>query len=128
MENSRSFVWGSEIDVDSVSMHRLTLSVHFKKKSEANCADPIGWPRRRQPSVSSTGIVSSGIDGWGVLEKFFIVLSIDVPKLLFFSVMSGIGDVPLQDVRIRVLDVFTKQPRSAPCDCRVWQRNSRSGR
>ena len=128
MENSRSFVWGSEIDVDSVSMHRLTLTVHFKKKSEANCADPIGWPRRRQPSVSSTGIVSSGIDGWGVLGKFFIVLSIDVPKVLFASVMSGIGDVPLQDVRIRVLDVFTKQPRSAPCDCRVWQRNSRSGR
>ncbi len=119
---------GSEIDVDSVSMHRLTLLVHFEKKSEANCADPMGWPRRRQPSVSSTGIVSSGFDGWGVLENFFIVLRMDVPNVSFVSVMSGIGDVPLQDVRIRVFDVFTKQPRSAPCDCNVWHRNSRSGR
>ncbi len=78
--------------------------------------------------MSSTGVVSFGIDGWGVLEKFFIVLRIDVPKVLFAIVMSGSGDVPLQDVRIRVLDVFTKHPRSAPCDCKVLHRNSRSGR
>ena len=109
-------------------MQCLTLAVHFKKKSEANFADPMGWPSRRQPSVSSTGVVLFGIDGWGVLEKFFIVLLIDVPKVWCTNVMSGCGDVPLQDVRIRVLDVFPKHPRSAPCDCKVLHKNSRSGR
>ena len=63
-----------------------------------------------------------------MLENFFIVSLIEVPKVLLVNVMSVSGDVPLQEVRILVFDVLTKQPRSAPCDCKVLHRNSRSGR
>ncbi len=62
-----------------------------------------------------------------MFENVFIVSRIEVPMVLLAN-MLGSGDVPLQDVRILVLDVFTKHPRSAPCDCKVLHRNSMSGR
>ena len=83
IENSRSFVWGSEIESESVVMHRLTEAVHSEKKSDANFADPMGWPRRRQPSVSSTGIVSCWMDGWGLFENFFIVSLMEFPNAMY---------------------------------------------
>ncbi len=52
----------------------------------------------------------------------------EFPNTMFVDVMPGSEDVPLQEVRILVMYVLTKQPRSAPCDCKVLHRNSRSGR
>jgi hypothetical protein len=57
IENRRSLVCGSEMDAESEEMEAATASVHVVKNLDAKLADPIGWPRRRHPSVSSTGIV-----------------------------------------------------------------------
>ena len=57
IENRRSLVCGSEMDAESEEMEAATASVHVVKNLDAKLADPIGWPRSRHPSVSSTGIV-----------------------------------------------------------------------
>ncbi len=79
-ENMRSLVCGSDIDVDSVSTHFLTV-VHLAKKEEAKDADPTGCPRRRKPLVSSTGRVELVSAGSGSLEKVAMVVVMDQPRL-----------------------------------------------
>ncbi len=66
--------------------------------------------------------------GWGVIEKIAIVLAIDRPSWGLEAKMRGIGDVPLQEVRILVFVVFTKQQRAAPLVLSVLLKNLRSGR
>ncbi len=66
--------------------------------------------------------------GWGVVKNVAIVLAIDRPSLGLEAKMRGSGDVPLQEVRILVFVVFTKQPRAAPLVLSVLQKNLRSGR
>ena len=51
------------MDSDSEETEVATASVHWVKNRDAKSADPIGWPRRRHPSVSSTGIVVVGSVG-----------------------------------------------------------------
>ncbi len=66
--------------------------------------------------------------GWGVVKNVAIVMAIDRPSLGLEAEMRGSGDVPLQEVRILVFVVFTKQQRAAPLVLSVLQKNSRSGR
>ncbi len=56
------------------------------------------------------------------------MLAIDRPSSRLEGEMRGSGDVPLQEVRILVFVMFTKQPRAAPLVLIVLQKNSRSGR
>jgi hypothetical protein len=51
--------------------------------------------------------------GWGVVKNVAIVLAIDRPSLGLEAEFRGSGDVPLQEVRILVFVMFTKQPRAA---------------
>ncbi len=71
-ENICSLVCGSVMDSDSVSMHLVTVDVHLSKNPDANLAEPTRWPRRRHPSVSSTGRVMLGLEGSRSLEKVAI--------------------------------------------------------
>jgi hypothetical protein len=96
-------------------MHFFTTDVHLVKNLLANVADPTGCPRRWNPWVSSTGIAGAVVSvGWGVIENVAIVLAIDRPSLGLEVKMRGSRDVPLQEVRILVFAVFTKQPRAVP--------------
>ncbi len=110
-------------------MHFFTIDMHLVKNLLANVVDPTGCPRRLNPWVSSTGIAGAVVSvGWGVVENVAIVLAIDRPSLGLEAEMRGSGDVPLQEVRILVFAVFTKQPRAVPLFLSVLQKNSRSGR
>ena len=80
IENRRSLVCGSEIDAESEEMEAATASVHVMKNLDANSADPIGWPRRRHPSVSSTGIVWVSSVGLGLFENCAMVWEIEAPR------------------------------------------------
>jgi hypothetical protein len=54
------------------------------------------------------------------------VLAIDRPSSGLEVEMRGSGDVPLQEVRILVFAMFTKQPRAVPLFLSVLQKNLRS--
>eukprot|EP00985_Skeletonema_marinoi_P027105 scaffold21724_cov89-Skeletonema_marinoi.AAC.1 len=58
-EKSRRRVWRSETEVVRVWASATAAATRWKQKSRANLADPTGAPRRRQPSVSSTGMGGS---------------------------------------------------------------------
>jgi hypothetical protein len=110
-------------------MHFFTTEMHLVKNSLANVAEPTWCRRRQNPWVSSTGIAGAVVSvGWGVVENVAIVLAIDRPSSGSEAEMRGSGDVPLQEVRILVFAVFTKQPRAAPLVLSVLQKNSRPGR
>ncbi len=66
--------------------------------------------------------------GWGVVVNVAIVLAKDRPSSGLEAETRGSGDVPLQEVRILVFVVLTKQPRSAPLVLSVLQKNLRSRR
>ncbi len=126
---SQSFVCWSEMELLREMMHFLMTEMHLVKNLLANVAEPMGCPRRWNPWVSSTGIAGAVVSvGWGVVENVAIVFAIDRPSSGLEAEMRGSGDVPLQEVRILVFAVFTKQPRSAPLVLSVLQKNSRSGR
>ncbi len=79
--------------------------------------------------MSSTGIAGAVVPvGWGVVENVAIVLAIDRPSSGLEAEMRGSGDMPLQEMRILVFAMFTKQPRAAPLVLSVLQKNSRSRR
>ncbi len=110
-------------------MHFFTTEIYLVKNLLANVAEPRGCPRRRNPGVSSTGIAGAVVSvGWEVVENVAIVLAIDRPSSGLEAEMRGSGDKPLQEVRILVFSVFTKQPRAVPLVLSVLQKNSRSGR
>jgi hypothetical protein len=56
------------------------------------------------------------------------VFAIDRPSSGLEVEMRGTGDVPLQEVRILVFVMFTKQLRAALFVLSMLQKNSRSGR
>ena len=67
-------VWRSQMllwrEVISCSM----AAMRDAKNSVANVAEPTGWPRRRQPVVSSMGIGEAALlVGWGEMENWAIV-------------------------------------------------------
>ncbi len=79
--------------------------------------------------MSATGIAGAVVSvGWGVVENVAIVLAIDRPSSGLEVEMTGSGDMPLQEVRILIFALFTKQPRAVPLVLSVLQKNSRSGR
>ncbi len=79
--------------------------------------------------MSLTGKAGTVVSvGWGVVENVAIVLVIDRPSPGLEVEMRGSGDVPLQEVRVLVFVVLTKQPRAEPLVLSVLQKNSRSGR
>ena len=87
-ENIRSLVCGSVIESDSNLMHLVTADVHLSKNSDANLAEPTGWPRRRHPSVSSTGRVVLGSDGSRSLENVAIEVAMERPRVGSASVIA----------------------------------------
>ena len=100
-----------------------------EKNSVANAAELMGWPRRRHPEVSSTGTGGAVVSvGWGVMENRAILLEREVARAGFRDERSGNVEVPLQEVRMRVLNLLTKRPRHAPRDWSSWHRKLRSGR
>ncbi len=110
-------------------MHFFMTEMHLVKNSLANVAEPTRCPRRQNPLVSSTGIAGAVVSvGWGVVKNVAIVLAIDRPSLGLETETRGSGDMPLQEVRILVFVMFTKQPRAALLVLSVLQKNSRSGR
>jgi hypothetical protein len=128
-EKSGSFVCWSEMESLREMMYFFMMEMHLVKNSLANVAEPTGCPRRQNPWVSSTGIAGAVVSvGWGVVKNVAIVLAINRPSSGLEAEMRGSGDVPLQEVRILVFVVFTKQPMAAPLVLSVLQKNSRSGR
>ena len=55
-EKRRRRVWRSEILSVMEEISRSTALICDVKKKEANEAEPMGWPSRRKPDVSSTGM------------------------------------------------------------------------
>ncbi len=126
---SRSFVCWSDMELLREMMHFFTTDMHLVKNSLANVADPTGCPRRWNLWVSSTGIAGAVVSvGWGVVENVAIVLAIDRLSSGLEMEMRGSGDMPLQEVRILVFAVFTKQPSAVPLFLSVLQKNSKLGR
>ena len=100
-----------------------------ERNSFANVVEPTGWPSRRKPVVSSTS--STGADllvGWGFVENSAIVFVMDCAKVEFVVWRRGRVEVPLHEVRIRVIDGLTKHPRDAPMLLSVLHRKVRSER
>ncbi len=100
-EKSRSFVCWPEMELLREMMHFFTTEMHLVKNWLANVAEPTGFPRRRNPWVSSTGMAGAVVSaGWGVVKNVAFVLAIDRPSSGLEAEMRGTGDVPLQEVRI----------------------------
>ena len=74
-EKSRRRVWRSAILLVRDEMSRLTAVMSDVKKVLAKAAEPTGWPRRRNPEVSSTGIEGADLSvRWGKVGKEAIVV------------------------------------------------------
>ncbi len=128
-EKSQSFVCWSEMELLREMMHFFTTEMHLVKNSLANVVEPMGCPRRRNPWVCLTGIAGAVVSvGWEVVKIVAIVFAIGRPSSGLEVEMRGSGDMPLQEARILVFIVFTKQPRAAPLVLSVLQKNSRLGR
>ncbi len=128
-EKRQSFACWSKMESLREMMHFFTTEMHLVKNSLANVAELKGCLQRRKPWVSSTGIACTVVSvGWGVVKNVATVLAIDRPSSGLEAEMRGSGDVPLQEVRILVFVVLTKQPRATPSVLSVLQKNSRSGR
>ena len=103
-EKSRSLVW--LLEMESVREIRQSLMVvrHFLKNLLAKEAELMGWPGRKKPWVSSTGIGCTVLSvGWNVVEKVALMEVIDCRKFGLDEEFSGMGDEQLQEVWISVL-------------------------
>ncbi len=110
-------------------MHFFMTEMHVVKNLLANVGEPTRCPRRRKLWVSLTGMASAVVSvGWGVVKNVAIMLAIDRPSLGLEGEMRGSGEVPLQEVRIFVFVMLTKQPRAGLLVLSVLQKNSRSRR
>ncbi len=79
-----------------------------EKNLVANAAEPTGWPRRQHPEVSSTGTGGAVVSvGWGVTENWVIVSEREVARAWFRDERSGNIEVPLQEVKMWVLNLLT---------------------
>ena len=88
-----------------------TSAIREAKNSVAKEAEPTGWPRRRKPEVSSTGIGAADLSvGCGAQENRAIDTDKEAARVGSCVDRSGRMDDPLQEVRIRVLKGLTKQP------------------
>ena len=128
-EKSRSRVCWSELLLRRDEIFVLTSLICWLKKSDANCADPTGWPRSLNPLVSSIGMSGADLSvGCGVVEHSAMERDNACARGGLVGVSSGMMDVPLHDVSILVLCGLTKQPMEAPCCLICVHRNSKSGR
>ena len=129
-EKSRSRVSWSEIMLlrrDEIFV--LTSLIRWRKKSDANCADPTGWPRSLNPVVSSIGMSGAILlVGCGVVEHSAMDRDNTCARGGLVVVRSRMMDLPLHDVSILVLCELTKQPIEAPRCLICVHRNSKSGR
>jgi hypothetical protein len=128
-EKRRSWVCSSVMEVVSDEMLACTVEMQEEKKVVAKEAEPTGWPRRRKPVVSSTGIGGADLSvGCGRVENSAMVVEIDVARTGFIVWRRGNVEDPLQEVSIRVFEGLMKQPREEPSVLRVVQRKGKSGR
>ena len=80
-EKRRRRVCWSEILSSREDIFFLTSSMHLLKNSDANVADPMGWPRSLKPVVSSTGISGADLSvGCGVVENDAMEVDSDCAK------------------------------------------------
>ena len=110
-------------------MARLTSVIREEKNEVAKEADPTGWPSRRKPDVSSTGMAGRDLSvGWGEVEKEAMAVAREEASVGLWDERRGRMEEPSQDVRMRVFEGLTKHPIRAPRELSSLQRNSRSGR
>jgi hypothetical protein len=128
-EKRRRRVWRSEILLVMEEISRSTALIRDLKKEEANEAEPTGWPSRRKPDVSSTGMAGRDLSvGWGEVEKEAIVMASEEARVGLWADRRGRMEEPSHDERMRVFEGLTKHPILAPRRLSSVQRNSRSGR
>ena len=81
-ENKRSWVCSSVMEVVRDDIFSFTFVMQEEKKVVAKEAEPTGWPRSRNPVVSSIGM--GGVDlsvGCGRVENSAIVAEIEVGRV-----------------------------------------------
>ncbi len=98
---SLSRVCRSEIQVLIENAAISTCFSCSSKNSFANVDDPTGEPSKRNPVVSSTG--ESGAFDEGLVEYVAMVCCISMASCGLVFVMSGIVELPVHEVSIRVL-------------------------
>ena len=124
---------GAGLEVgDFIVMEEISCSTALicdLKKEEANEAEPTGWPSRRKPDVSSTGMAGRDLSvEWGVVEKEAIVVASENARVELWADRRGRMEEPLHKERMRVFEGLSKHPILAPRELSSVQRNSRSER
>ena len=128
-EKRRRRVWRLEILSVMEGISRSTALIRDVKKEEANEAEPTGWPSRRKPDVSSTGMAGRDLSvGWGEVEKEAILVASKEARVGLWADRRGRMEEPSHEERMRVFEGLTKHPILAPRELSSVQRNSRSGR
>ena len=113
--------WSVMFEVRDITCVR-TASSCSSKYCVANCAEPIGVPRRRNPSVSSTPVVDCEF-GIFLLEYSLIDSLITFASSGLISRRGWMMLVPSHDVSIRDFCGLMKHPRSLPRLLRVSRKN-----
>jgi len=81
-ENRRSWVCSSVMELVRDDMFSFTFAMQDEKKVVAKEAEPTGWPRSRNPVVSSTGRGGADLSvGCGRVENSAIVAEIEVARV-----------------------------------------------
>ena len=81
-ENRRSWVCSSVMEVVRDDIFSFTFAMQEEKKVVAKEAKPTGWPRSRNPVVSSTGMGGADLSvGCGRVENSAIVAEIEVGRV-----------------------------------------------
>ena len=81
-ENRRSWVCSSVMEVVRDDIFSFTFVMQEEKKVVAKEAEPTGWPRSRNPVVSSTGRGGADLSvGCGRVENSAIVAEIEVGRV-----------------------------------------------
>jgi hypothetical protein len=81
-ENRRSWVCSSVMDVARDDMFSFTFEMQEVKKVVVKESEPTGWPRSRNPVVSSTGRGGADVSvGCGRVENLAIVVEIEVARV-----------------------------------------------
>ena len=88
--------------------------------------EPTGMPRRRKPSVSSTGVGCCGSCLLRLLEYWVMAVVMSLARAGSCWWISGIGEMPDVEVSIRVFSVLMKHPSGIPSVSNCWQRKRRS--
>ena len=103
------------------------ISVSFSlMNSVTKVGEPTGMPRRRKPSVSSTGVVCCGFCLLRLLEYRVMAVVMSLARAGLCWWISGIGELPDVEVSIRVFSVLMMHPSGIPSVSNCWQRKRRS--